>query len=271
MTRYIILIISLFFTSCIKAQSGRLGIIKVPPPHSIIIFSGESNSGGIVPNTSATTLELADRPSVKILNNNSLLLENLHIGVNNLIGHSNLSCCTTHGWELGLANSVDSGTLTNPVYLVKTGQGGSSIRNWSGPDTSLRFYDSLTNRVDSAKKILTTINNGVVPSMYLFYSQGINDALYVPNDSANWKTRTKLHFSNLRNRYGHLPIFITYLPTVYSFYNARITEICSEVSECYPIQTSDATLLNANHWDYAGMKLIATRMIYTLKSHYTYY
>lgn len=266
-----ILLLLLLFTNCIKAQSLFLGrkVSSQPKQISLIIFSGESNSGGKALNTDATTNELAVRPKVKILNNSTLLLEDLHIGVNNNIGHDNLINGTTHGWELGLGNIVDSGNLPNPIYITKTGQGGSGIDQWN-PTATVKYYDSLTKRVDSAKKLITAINNGVAPNLYLFYSQGINDALYVPNDSANWISKTEAHFANIRARYGSVPIFITYLPPAFNSYNARITQICSEVTECYAIQTSDLPMQDSYHWNYSAMKTIASRMIATLKSHYTY-
>ena len=75
----------------------------------LIILAGESNGGGLAPNASATTWELAARDSVYILNNNSLLFEKLHIGTNNNIDVNGLNN-TTHGLELGLSNLVNTQT-----------------------------------------------------------------------------------------------------------------------------------------------------------------
>ncbi len=61
---------------------------------------------------------------------------------------------------------------------------------------------------------------------------------------------------------------MTYLPPGRTTYNPKITEIASEVTNCYAIITSDATLRDASHWDYAGCKLIAARMVAILKAHY---
>ncbi|MBL8182439.1 MAG: InlB B-repeat-containing protein, partial [Blastocatellia bacterium] len=89
----------------------------------LVIITGESNSGGYAVNADATPTELSARPGVQILNNNTLLFEDLDIGTNNLIGHAGLSENATHGFELGLANSVAASEWPNsPVYLVKAGQ-----------------------------------------------------------------------------------------------------------------------------------------------------
>jgi hypothetical protein len=75
----------------------------------LIIFNGESNSGGYADNSEALPSELAPRPSVQILDNIGLAsFLDLDIGTNNNVDHLGLSN-TSHGWELGLANSVEAG------------------------------------------------------------------------------------------------------------------------------------------------------------------
>jgi hypothetical protein len=264
----------LFLAFCAKTQSIRISATPVKHilpsiPAYLIFFSGESNSGGKVDNSLATTYEKSIRASVTILNNNSLQFESLHIGVNNLIGHSGFTCCIYHGWELGLANSADSNTLVTPVYLAKTGQGGSGIQQWT-IGNALGYYDSLTKRIDTARKLLTTLNGGKAPALYLWYSQGINDANN-NLDTATWKAATKLHFANLRARYGLMPIFIAYImpnTAMKITYNLAITALCNEITDCYPIIVSDLVVQSdTNHWDYPSMKIIAQRMIASLKSY----
>lgn len=98
----------------------------------LIIIVGESNSGGYALNSELSSSELLARPAVQILNNNTLVFEDLQIGVNNLIGHSGLSNGPTHGMESGLANSIESGLNwgVDQIHLVKTGQGGSQVSQW---------------------------------------------------------------------------------------------------------------------------------------------
>jgi hypothetical protein len=77
----------------------------------LIIFNGESNSGGYAANTPATTAELAPTEAIKILNNVTMKFEALQVGANNLLGHDRLTdySATHHGLELGLANAARDG------------------------------------------------------------------------------------------------------------------------------------------------------------------
>jgi len=224
----------------------------------LIVFTGESNSGGYALNSEATTEELAPRPAVQILNNTSLVFEALDIGTNNLIGHTGLSNGTTHGWELMLANRVEAGTfIPSPCYLVKTGQGASTIAQWDVGDAS-GYWNTFQTRVDEAIDLLTTLT-GSAPSIYLFYSQGINDAI-AGTSTATWKTKTLAHWDKIRAKYGQVPIVATKFMSNYSAYNTAIDEVVAQRQDAYAVVTSDATLRDANHWDYAGMKLVSGRM-----------
>lgn len=268
------LIISLFFFGCAKGQTttGYLGILET---HPLIIIAGESNAGGIALNTSLTGTEAAARTSMEILNNNNLKFETLQMGVNNLLQHPGLTSGstngTTHGLENGLANSADSMKLGHtPAYIVKAGLGGSRIMMWVNPDsayTPVNGYTQFKTRVDTAIKLLTKINGGA-PSLYLIWTQGINDSIYNYISSDVWKDSTKSMFAQMRARYGHMPIFITKLPATYSTYNLRIAQIANEISECYVIETSDAALENVNHWSYAGFKVIAWRVVGLMNANY---
>jgi hypothetical protein len=94
----------------------------------LIIFTGESNSGGLAPNSALSSSESPPRRSVQILNNATLTIQTMQIGVNNLIAHTGLIDNATHGWENELANAAEAGRFNQqPIFLVKTGQGGSVI------------------------------------------------------------------------------------------------------------------------------------------------
>lgn len=277
-----LLIILLFLNSCTKGQSIRISASPIshvlPVIQSyLIVFAGESNSGGIAPNSAATTAEKAERSQVVIYNNGTSAFENLHVGVNNNIGHTGLQAYvnTGHGWELELANSVDSGDLQNPVYLVKTGQGGSLIADWAASGsgsstvgTGLSYWQTFMNRVDSAKMLLTTINGGVDPAIYIFYEHGGNDALYSTN-AATFKAATIAHIAKIRVRYGNVPFFMTLQPPSISALNTTLTEIAAEVADCFVIpETGCTTLADTYHWDYLSMKIMADRLIASLKTNY---
>lgn len=223
----------------------------------MIIFAGESNSGGYADNSSATPEELAPQPGVQILNNSTFLFEDLDIGTNNLIDHAGLANGVTHGWELQLANSIRAGGdwLEDVIYLVKCGQGASLIADWDENDV---YWHKLKSRVDTARIALAAL--GLKPIPYVFYSQGINDSIY-STPVATWKTATKDYFTRLRQHIGYAPIMMTRLPPDRPDYTAAINEIAREYPWVFPIEVADATLKDGNHWDYAGMKLIASRMI----------
>lgn len=227
----------------------------------LFIFTGESNSGGYALNTSASAPELAARSSVQILNNTSLLFENLDIGTNNLLDHNGLDPSLTHGWELELSNLVEANTFSvSQVHLVKTGQGASRISEWADPST---YWTKFKDRVDAALVIDPTF----VP--VIFYSQGINDAINGTNITT-WKNNTIAHFAKIRTRYGaNIPIIWPKLMSAYATYNTAIDEVVAVTSFCWSVETTDLSLRDANHWDYAGMKTMTQRMITKLLENYT--
>jgi len=242
--------------------SGDTEDLNYPNRVPLVIITGESNSGGYAVNADATVAELSARPGVQILNNNSLLFEDLDIGTNNLIGHAGLPENATHGFELGLANSVDASEWPNtPVYLVKTGQGGSTISQWT---VGSPYWTTFNQRVTAAVNNLTA--NGKTPMVYILYSHGINDAL-LGTPVATWKNDTIAHLAKIRRAVGPSAILMTRLMSpAYDTYNTAIDEIAAADDLTLAIDVTGATLRDANHWDYAGMKLIASRMVTNMRA-----
>ncbi len=228
----------------------------------LLIFTGESNSGGRAANSDALPSEIGVRSGVQILNNNSLTFEDLDIGVNNLIGHYGLEsiATTAHGFELELANMVDEGTLPNPTYLVKAGQGGTHIADWAGNGnyTGHEIYNILVDRVEAGISEVTSLT-GFSPQVYMFYSQGLND-LNTPVET--WKSETIAHFERMRGEFGDFGILMTQFNMVgYESINTAIQQICNSTPKVYPAYSSSAPLTDPLHWDYIGMKLISRRLI----------
>jgi len=250
----------------ISQMAGGVTVTPSIPLIPMIVFSGESNSGGFADNADATVEELAARPALQILNNTSLVFEDLDIGVNNLLGHSGLinnPGATTHGWELELANRATLNEFSNPVYLVKTGQGGSTISQWGESDT---YYTNFKTRIDTAITLRSI--TGTCP-FALFYQQGINDSI-AGTATATWKAATIAHFEKIRTRYGaDIPIIFGKLPAIYSTYNTAIDELVSVTSLCWSIETTDLGMKDANHYNYTGMKTMSDRMIDKLLENYT--
>lgn len=268
MKKILIIFILFFAIGCTKSQQ------KIPV-NSLIVMMGESNIGGKGVNADLSAKELAPRTSVKILNNNTLLFENLDVGTNNLILHQDLADNATNGMEVGMANSADSGTLGNiPVYILKAGTGSSRIYWWNDSTFlhgGVNAWEQAKTRIDTAIKLLT-INNAK-PAIYLIWSQGLNDVGYIANETL-WSDSTIIFFAKFRARYGnYIPIFTTYLPENANptriLFNGKITQM-GNLFRVYPIVTSDATMIDTYHWSSAGLKIIATRILYTLKSIYKY-
>lgn len=227
---------------------------------SLFIFTGESNAGGYAPNSYATAQELTATSAVNILNNNTYKFEPLHIGFNNNIGHLGLDN-TTHGFELELSNLTKAGKFVDSViYLVKTGQGGSTIDQWDSTNAS-GYWQLLTRRIDSALAILK--RNYIIPNIYIIYSQGFNDIPISHSDVLIWKAKTKLHLQKITDRYGIAPIFITLLKNNTHSYPTNLHTgiidsaiyMLSENKLIVPIRTNTAGIGTA-HWSYDGYKQI---------------
>jgi len=219
----------------------------------LIVFLGESNSGGFAPNSSALVQELGIRSNIEIwdnVNNDTFII--LNIGVNNLLGHTGLEPYTTsrHGWELGLANLV-----TGNQKILKAGQGGSFIADWASGQTNYLTFVSRLNNVLAL--------TGQIP-IYIWYSQGINDGLY-NIDPTTWYNATVDLFERIQTAY----------PTVEKIFGTRIqrdtagklaiddkiVELAINLEYFEQVQTDDLSLVDSNHWDYEGMKTIASRML----------
>lgn len=128
-----------------------------------------------------------------------MLFEDLHIGVNNLIGHSGLEsyATTCHGWEAELADSVEGRNWDfSQIYLVKTGQGGSTISQWN---TTGSYFTTFVTRINAAIALIKA--TGKTPVPFIWYTQGIIDSI-ASTPILAWQNATLAHWRNLRNAIG---------------------------------------------------------------------
>jgi hypothetical protein len=230
----------------------------------LFVFNGESNSGGYAENTDLTAPELAARSSVKIRNNTSGNFEDLDIGTNNLIGHAGLSDNATHGWEAGLADAVEDGIVTSPVYLVKTGQGSSIITEWNVGGS---YWNTMVARIDDAIADIQAL--GKTPVIVVWWTLGINDRIAGTNE-ATWRTNVETFIAAFRSEYGstvkfHAPLFMA-LTTVGGAnpndnFNDTLAAIDAADSNFFTVSSTGATLRDDNHWSAAGMKVLAQRLL----------
>ena len=155
--RLFFLIIASIISCNISAQKyfGRItGATSGVPV--LVVFAGESNSGGLAANSYATSGELSIRtlPIWDNINNDGF--DFLDIGTNNLLGHAGNESysSTAHGAELQLANRYDDGDFGDrTVYLCKAGQGGTTIAAWmpvTGQYEGIYPYEVFIQRVSNA-------------------------------------------------------------------------------------------------------------------------
>ena len=131
-------------------RGGRLssfpsrGLSGLFPTVPLWVFTGESNASGYALNSEATAGELASRSSVRILNNTTLVWQDLDVGTNgNIDGGPLIDTTLHHGPESALANMIEAGRLSwSSVYLVKSAYAGSVIANWA--DGQTRWTDLVS-------------------------------------------------------------------------------------------------------------------------------
>lgn len=246
-------------------QRQVLGMLKNnlssdPSSPVLIIFNGESNSGGYADNYLATSPE-QDLRNIPIFNNSTRVFEGLHVGVNNLLIHDELSCCSFHSWELALANHYDDGDFgMHPVYILKTGQGGSMISEWETTDA---YYDTMEVRIQEAYDLISAIHSGQSVQIFIWYTLGINDRV-AGTSTSTWKAAVKTFFENVRATINTIvgssvtvPILMTRFDSMFynTVYETVIGEIETEVSFCHAISTIGAEVkVDGNHWQYLGWK-----------------
>lgn len=233
----------------------------------VIIFNGESNSGGHAQNSLATAHELAPRPCIQIFDNAGLTsFQDLDIGTNNLIDHDMFTPpipSERHGWELGLANSVEAGEwFDSTVYLVKTGQGGSKIADWN---VSGAYWQKFLTRTRAALSLLRS--QGKVPVIYLWYTLGIND-MGAGTPMATWQSGVQAYFKRVREELGYIPIFaVEFMPGVgMESWNSALHTMAVDDHMLQIIDSVGASTIPPGqfaeiyHWDYSGMKTLASRL-----------
>lgn len=267
-----------------NCQKMGFGLIKnassVPANVPIlIVFAGESNSGGLANNSSATGPELAVR-TLPILDNVSLTeFDPLDIGTNNLTGHLGLiyAASTGHGWELELANRYDDGDFgLHEIYLCKAGQGGTTVAMWadeatySAESSTVEPYDVFIARVQAAIAIIET-ETGQIPHVVMFWTLGINDS-GIGTNAATWKAAQKAVFNLMRTDLAiDLPIYMVRMQSMSDPYGTQIAEIGTELSNITIInstgaETTDVVAGSGSHWGYTGMKQVANSLIDALIS-----
>ena len=235
--------------------------LRAEPPPLAFVITGESNSGGLGLNADATAEELAPRKSVLILDLEAAdrRFVPLQLGRNNLRRHTRLDDYfdTCHGLENQLAHAVAEGRVPGhpQVYLVKTGQGGSRVGEWR-PDAATGYWKEFVGRTDAVRKLLER-----EPQWVVWMSLGINDAIArTPDDT--WQAEMADHVRRIQRQLPDARIVLTEFQSMgYPELNKRIRQLAAEIPGVASVDTTGIPLRDANHWCYAGLKMVADRLI----------
>jgi len=238
------------------------------PKKLAIIMGAESNSGGMVPNSFALPSELGIRHKIMHLNNFTYAFEPLNIGVNNNMDHLGINCCGTHGWELELANQLDSDThqilYNDTTYLIKYGQGGGQLWQFlvqCNPicDSTLGYIGKAYMRISAARYILDRPD--VIPVIWL--QIGINDnQAGLPVDA--YKIQLYNHINTMRAiMRDTTPVIIAKFFGQWSTYNNAVDSVANNMglTKVYTIDGSSTDLLDPWHYNYTGMKIMTRRFL----------
>lgn len=256
--------LAVLFMSCDCYIAQPTSIPVATPNRFLIIFNGESNSGGLVYDSLLSPSELAPQSQIQILNNTSFHFESLDIGTNNNLDHFNMPV-GRHGWEANLANKVlsESSYYGDSVFLVKTGQGGSMLSEW---DVNGIYFQKFKKRLDTAQYKLRDRNLKKV----IFLSIGLNDIITGNTQPSVYKQRLIQHIANLRSIAGATtPVILTKFFAPYTNYDLTIDSVAnySGLTKIYSVD-GNADRMDAVHWSIYGMPVIYDRMMAIVKTIY---
>lgn len=255
-------------------------IYKKPNDENIlIVFWGDSISGGVGLNSSATSDEIAPKPRVKIWDNiNNDGFENLDIGVNNLLGHKDLETYvnTSHGWELELSNKLYENKLIPNIFLVKAGQGGSDATQWVDGTT----YDAMTNFTTRVSGAISAIGNLKPLKIYLISSIGINNCIGGGISVINYYDNMVSVITSMKSIVGNNALFLIikahssnanaqFIADLASI-NADILNLSQNITNVRRLDSGVVALSDQYHPTYAGMKVMADAWINPVFENYKY-
>lgn len=239
---------------------NRSGSGGAPIAPLIVVF-GESNAGGQASNAALSAGELASRSSVRIWHNTSDEFQDLDIGTNNLISHSGLTDNATHGLENGLAHTATAGRLgAATAYLVKAGQGGSTVGSWE--DTDANFI-TLESRYGGA--IAELASSGVEYTPLVLISLGINDRI-AGTTTGTFKAAMEQLIDDVRAFAGvSTRVMVTNfqepMDVLNEVYNTVLDEIAAADALVDVVDTTGLPINDSNHWSAQGFRELAERVV----------
>ena len=239
----------------------------------VFIFLAESNGGTRNSNDTALAGDYGTKPNVRIYNNNTGAIETINIPTNSSLAEYDHTDGTGWGWEVPACNLFNSNGLSNytELMIIKAAQGSARIGNWN-ENIPNGYYTLLMNRISAVKTQLT--NEGKTPKFFVFYTQGLNNALFpnlddqqnFPNLTGNeyWKQAT-ITFLNkiIANTSADTKICLTKFWGNYGTYlNTKIDEIVSTNTTRYKSVNTDDLGIQPDglHFNATATKALFLRM-----------
>lgn len=243
------------FLMCLSDLANR----EVP----VIVSLGESNAGGLGRNDDLGSIARIINPKAVILNNDTLVLEDYYLGVNNQLGHSGISDvpanADTHGIQYTLVDKAQT-PPQRPTVLVKAGQGGSTVADWLST-SSTGYWSTLVTRYNEALAQVSA--RGLTPVVYFVYWLGINDAITPGFNPVTWRTNNDQVLAQIRGLGGAtVPILQVKLmdnEPNRGLVNVEIDSTATVLNDYYPVEVAVAdpfVTLDTYHWSATGYRLI---------------
>lgn len=244
----------LLFAACANAQLLR------PQQSMLVVGAGESNEPGYGQNYFLSAAEKAQR-RLRIYHVETIKFDRLHVAAAN----NYATFDTSHGFEVQIANALDSGYFGDyNLYYTKTGQGSTRVHNWM-PGTDLN--DRMKERLDASLALIYD-ERGVVPTIWNVWTLGIND-MFAGLSAANFKDSINIVLDTLHTLYPTMKfIFTKFNQPSYTGYNSTFDALASERSS-YVFVVYDASAglrTDDTHWDYLGNKAMGRKITEVIQS-----
>jgi len=240
----------------------------------LLIFDGESGSGGAGLAASCTGAEITVRTKTKMFDSTTGKFQSLLVGANQQRSHVSKTIASlgpNMGWEVGIANDVDAGTFNSgqTTYILKIGRGSSFISEFASGYTDANGINVRAVKFQKIVDCITEMNRlGLSVNPFILFSMGINDQV-IATPAATWETDTGNYMTALKNQVNSQVLSITgqtvNVPALYSkltpTFNAYDANIQTLAGAGLYFETSDLTFRDTAHLDYAGLKVLATRFL----------
>lgn len=238
---------------------AAISISQITPLRRLVISAGESNAtgGASIIDGDISAGELAAR-NLQILNNTSLVFEDLDVGTNQEIGDIGTTGDNSkYGFCVSLANMYDAGRLSLPTYLVQAAHYSQPISKWDVDDPS-GVWDLFVERVDAAVTALEAIGDPF--SVDVALSIGINDS-FLATDPSTFEASLNSLIFRMREQIGYPTRFFAMTFAVPDFstgwdaMNEAIENVCVPSNKTVEWPTNNLTQRPARNAVYPNTPL----------------